>query len=359
MLYAATDQYIAVLNKAFPDITFIDCRTDTLDQTIKRLSRFDILMFSNGYAWFVKNVQPKLPPKTLLVRVMHGSSHKFTDDATFLKSNVYAWDALITHGKKDLDVFYDFHKVHKDKRTYNEILAIKREDQSSLMIIQAGNFRVRHFLEQGPSLASIQQAYSFIDPAKKTLLFMPTTPMNAPRTINTYSGLSMALDLLEQMDDTSPYNILFKLHPNLIKEQGLLQRLKKVCQQQSIPTNYEMFTADYLPLMRIADLLIADRTSAVFDFLFFDKPIIFLDNMNECPEKIGWDDIRNPYWSFQCGPVIKPGNQTGFAETLANNLEDTDSDIRRNCRDYAFLQSTISPGMVLQALLNHPKIASG
>lgn len=356
LAFGSTDEYAARLRAAFPDIEFRVPVDRSTDATVALLSEASVLVFANGYSWFVRDVQPRLPENIVFARVRHGTGHKLADDPTYYLQNVYAWDELLAAGRKDLDMFYDYLSVPPDRRNYGDVAIFPHQKRGQFQHIQAGNLRVRSYLADPPETASLFEIYPFLQRDRKTLLVMPTHASNAQRTINNYSGLSFCLDLLEESSDPARYNILFKLHPNLAREQALIERLRRVCAEKGISIDYDMFTVDYLPMMQIADLLVADRTSAVFDFLFFDKPIVFLDHLQACPETIPWEETGDTYWSFRNGPVVSPRNAGEFEAILERALhEDSYRDIRSRTRDYAFGDKAQSAENILRFLLAHPK----
>ena len=358
LVFGPTEDYLALLHRTFPDVIFLPFGGDEMRPALDELSRYAVLIFANGYSWFVNNVQPHLPPETLLVRVLHGTSHKFADDANLYFHNVYALDALIVFGRKDMDLFYEFSGVDPQRREYAAAIVFPHKTRGHFMLVQAGNLRVEDFLESGPARELIAEDCPFLVPEKKTVLVMPTHPINADETVLTYSSLAFFLELLEEFEAADRHNFLFKLHPNLAKEAVLMRRLHDICGRKGIALGYDMFTADYLPMMRIADVLITDRTSAMFDFLYFDRPIVFLDNTGECPEALSWQDTRNPFWSFRNGPVVAPRNQARFGDVLSASLRKDDyRKERRKTLDYAFSDSGHTAPQVMSSLLSHPKSA--
>ncbi|MDN3504528.1 MAG: CDP-glycerol glycerophosphotransferase family protein [Rhabdochlamydiaceae bacterium] len=86
------------------------------------------------------------------------------------------------------------------------------------------------------------------------------------------------IEELSQVSKLSNHNVLIKLHPNTIKLSDI--RLNLVLNEianydhitliDSIPTIY--------PLLSQVDLLIGDTSSIGYDFLTFDKPLIFIEN---------------------------------------------------------------------------------
>jgi hypothetical protein len=357
MVFAPTEGYLALLRETFSDVNFIPCNPDTQDEAIALFAPFSVILFSNGDLWFVDSVQPYLSPKILMVRVLHGASSKFTDNPGYFATNVYAWDALVVQGRKDVDTFYDLHRLPPKDRSYGDVIDIELSEKGAFRLIQSGNLRLRHFLENKPSQQKLDERFGFLDPHKKTILVMSTHPTNPGGHKNTFSGIRFFLEIFDSMQKADHYNFLFNLHPNLIDDHELVQSLKEICVRNGVPFGYEFFTADYFPMMDISDAMICDRTSAVFDFLYFNKPVIFLDSTEECPEHIAETEILSPFWSYRNGSVVSPSNRDDFEDILALQLdEDSFKEDRNKCLDYIFSDNSYGAEMVLSLLLSHPKV---
>ncbi|MBT6363891.1 MAG: hypothetical protein HOJ67_16950 [Rhodospirillaceae bacterium] len=351
MVFAPTDDYLVLLRETFPDVNFISCLPDTQNEAIALFARYSVILFANGDPWFVNGVQPYLPQETLLVRVLHGASSKFTDDPGYFAANVYAWDALIVQGSKDVDTFYELNKLAPELRAQGDIIDLDLGEKGTFRLVQSGNLRVRHFLEDKPAQQNLKNS------DKKTILVMSTHPTNPGEQKNNYSEIRFFLELFDAMQGAERYNFLFNLHPNLVDDHDLLQSLKEICVRKGVPLDYELFTADYFPMMDAADALICDRTSAVFDFFHFDKPVIFLDSTEQCPEHIAEEDILSSFWSYRNGAMVAPSNRDQFEDILALQLDqDSFKEVRDKCLEYVVANKDYGAETVLSLLLSHPKL---
>jgi hypothetical protein len=357
LVFAPTEAYLTLLRETFSDVNFIPCLPDTQDEAIALFAPFSVILFSNGDPWFVDGVQPNLSQDTLLVRVLHGTSSKFTDDPGYFAANVYAWDALVVQGRKDVDTFYELNKLPPELRAQGDIIDVDLGEKGTFRLIQSGNLRIRHFLENKPSHQKLRERFGFLDPRKKTILVMSTHPTNPGEYKNTFSEFRFFLDMFDTVQASEHYNFLFNLHPNLIDEHDLTQSLKEICARKGVPLDYELFTADYFPMMDAADALICDRTSAVFDFLHFNKPIVFLDSTEECPKYIAEEEILSSFWSYRNGALVSPSNRDQFEEILALQLvQDSFKEDRSRCLEYVFSDKDYGAETVLSVLLSHPKL---
>lgn len=356
MVFDATRFYLDLLRDTFRDVKFISCLTNDRHKTLQLFHQYNVLIFANSYQWFGDDIHPELSPDIVLTRVLHGTSHKFADDRKFFVNSIYGWDAAIIHGNKDLDMFYDLLEKEPEKRLYAPAINVSGKKGKMISLIQSGNLRAQTFFDAKPSKAKLLKEYPFLDPDKKTVLMMPTHPSNSSKTKKTYSSLNFIIRLLNDIKHPENYNFLFKLHPNLVFNLDMKTALMDVCKQRAIPVPYEIFTADYFPLMYLADVMVTDRSSSVFDFLLFDKPIIFLDHTNECPDTIDWQDRQNSFWSFQLGSVVSETRSNEFENTLLAVLKnDSYKEIRQKTAKYSF-PTDITPQDVLRALITHPKL---
>lgn len=107
-----------------------------------------------------------------------------------------------------------------------------------------------------------EDVISKIDKNKKTLLYLPT-----------HSDLSSALDLAEPLKKlNSTWNVIVKLHYYMMAEEpDVVAKLK-----QAGLILYED-TADLLTLFNIADVVLSDNSSAIFDAFLADKPTVVTD----------------------------------------------------------------------------------
>ena len=356
IVFNATEQYLTLIQNNFPDINFISLDIKNTAAIITQLNKYSVLVFANTYHWFVKEIQPNLSRKILLTRILHGASHKFADDRSYYLSSVFGGDVTIVHGAKDLDMFYDLLDFPRDQRSYADIVDANNGLGKSLTLMQCGNLRAQDFFSSKFSKTLLMEKYNYIDPNKKTILVMPTHTNNPSNSKVDYSSLTYLTDLLEAMEDADEYNFLFKLHPNLIFHDEMRERLIEVCNRKNIRIPNDLYTADYFSLMSIADIMVTDRSSSVFDFLYFDKPIVFLDSTNEYLNDVKWNDLQNPFWSFQLGAVLSIDSNQGFSGIIKSSLsQDNHKEIRKKVIEYAF---RINPhaGSILAALLAHPKL---
>ena len=156
---------------------------------------------------------------------------------------------------------------------------------------QFAHFRIRGFFDlycsQGPSTTSrfealqkqfphfkvIETGWSKVDPlfpvVKKEISTKPTIMI-----ASTFSKrLSLALhddvfETIKQLSTTGDYNFIMVLHPKLPKETK--------DKWQSLNNDHFTYynTTDLIPLFKKADIMFADTTSAIQEFLLQKKPVV-------------------------------------------------------------------------------------
>jgi hypothetical protein len=129
---------------------------------------------------------------------------------------------------------------------------------------------------------------------KKTLLYAPT--WSAPsKKIELRINYSSFFEVYQRVFETlGPlYQLIVKLHPVVFKTMpGEIERV-----MQEHPEIY--FLQDYppiYPLLKHTDLYLGDYSSIGYDFLYFDRPLFFLEtteqtHLQECGQKITKEEL--------------------------------------------------------------------
>jgi hypothetical protein len=357
-LFQAEPAYREHLVQAFPEIKIAALHEADAEAAIRYLEQFSILIFASSYPWFAEHIRPRLRDDIVLVRVMHGAGHKFVDDRNYIFGSVHGWDCSVVAGRKALDILYHHLGTEKERRVYDNPITLIGPGGRSCKVIQSGNLRVRDYTQAhqtGRGRAGLGPGTDTV-PRVKNLLYMSTYSWNYNLERSDFSALPFFIELLRAMPRLDRYALAISLHPNLRWERELLADLRDVLAARGLANESIEFDGDYLPLMAAADLLITDRTSAAMDFLYFDKPIVFLDHEGICPAAIALEDVTESYWSYRNGPVVGPDNADAFESVVERAIEaDTHAAIRADSRDYSFNDS-VTPEDVLRMIATHPKL---
>ncbi|NJR71109.1 MAG: hypothetical protein HC771_22605 [Synechococcales cyanobacterium CRU_2_2] len=134
---------------------------------------------------------------------------------------------------------------------------------------------------------------------KKTIIYCPTWRKEH------ISSIEIFLDHPAVMVELSlDYNLIVKPHPNIFNpdrqfyDQSIVDRLEQI---QQVPDVKLIRSGNVMPWYAQADLLIGDISAAGYEWLYFNKPIVFL---NPQPGKLEpSQDIEAMTYLWQCGPV--------------------------------------------------------
>lgn len=147
-----------------------------------------------------------------------------------------------------------------------------------------GNPKFDDWFDQSIDPDSLKQIRNNLDPAKKTLLYLPT-----------HSGLSslhMHGKNIKLLGDR--FNILVKLHHlNKLTEKEIVREIME--DPRILAFDEE---DDILPLFHLADVIVSDSSSAALEALLVDKPMVILDpaSNQEAQQKHAEGEEFNGYW---------------------------------------------------------------
>jgi CDP-glycerol glycerophosphotransferase (TagB/SpsB family) len=181
-----------------------------------------------------------------------------------------------------------------------------------------GHFRIRHYfdlyLTQGPYFTSrfkeFQKRYKNFEVAETGWSKLDAYTRNKSILLEEKKALLHSLDAdkvllyaptfspsltsathfksqLEALATTGKFIINIKFHDLMAKE--FIDYYKALSERY--PTVFFKEGRDIVAQFIVADVLISDTSSVIYEFLLLDKPVITLNNISE---NIKWDDIKNP-----------------------------------------------------------------
>lgn len=153
-----------------------------------------------------------------------------------------------------------------------------------------------------------EEVFSHFDQERTTILYAPTW-YDSLKVSSFFKGIDWVVKALPE-----GVNLLVKLHPRL-EDSEHLETYKIMAEYHDRGDIY--FLADYpyvLPLLDRCELYIGDYSSIGYDFLAFNRPMVFLNQMEFSPGS----DRRTLL--FQCGIPLVPADYPNLSTVLSESL---------------------------------------
>ena len=231
----------------------------------------------------IRRIEKVLPPIVALLQ-SHGAKFRVLDESmyystaamdTFLSKYevlVSVWmrgcmNTLSGMQKKRVNMTYGAGKelatLHVQKRAFDLILAYGGRDHAFYSLLTqsevVGNPKLDDWFSETVDIQSISSVKQKLGPGRKTVLYLPT-----------HSDLSSIRELATQLKKiTDAYNVIVKLHYYTPREEPELTELLR---HPSIILLQD--DTDLLPLLKVADIVVSDNSSAIFDAVLAEKPIV-------------------------------------------------------------------------------------
>ncbi|MFV0340060.1 MAG: CDP-glycerol glycerophosphotransferase family protein [Parachlamydiaceae bacterium] len=212
--------------------------------------------------------------------------HGYSDKAFYLKDIVYE-DISMVYGKRMLRMFDEWEVRHR----LNPYLIV-------------GNYRFSYYMDHREYLDRLAQEELFSKFAEEqpTLLYAPTC-VDQQKTTSFFDAVD---DVVKGLP--AHYNMVVKLHPRL--EDDNPSRFYSLIVKNEGRPNLQIvkdFPLIYPLLSRIA-VYIGDMSSVGYDFLVFDRPMFFLNQ------------LKQKFPSYECGTVIEPDEYKNLYAILEKEL---------------------------------------
>ena len=226
--------------------------------------RFDAYLTSD-FMW------TPLPRGTCRIQMFHGVGGKYGFDAP--TESMRVWDRLF----------------FVNRRRLRNCVAAGAIDSDSAAIRLIGMPKVDRLVD-GSLTRDAELASLGLDPGRKTVLYAPT--WSPASSLN-----RMGLDLIRRLA-ALPVNLIVKLHDRSrdprVRYSGGIDWAETV--QAVLPAGRGILApgADICPYLAAADLMITDHSSAGFEYLLLDRPIVRI----HVPELIASAQIHRDYVSF-------------------------------------------------------------
>jgi len=160
--------------------------------------------------------------------------------------------------------------VRPSKGIFDLVLSYGPRDTTSFSYYthaeMVGNPKFDDWFSNSLDKKIISELRDRLDSTKKTILYLPT-----------HSDLSSIDELVGELAKlTRLYNVLIKTHYYTTHEEpGRIEKLQR--------TRALVFDdgTDLLPLLKVSDVVVSDNSSAIFDAILADKPVVVADFWNE------------------------------------------------------------------------------
>lgn len=182
-----------------------------------------------------------------------------------------------------------------------QLLELMRQKNLRKQPIICGNYRLEYYKTH----AQFFQGKIPFKKEKMTVLYAPTWASSARHTEHRTQYTSF-LEVYDAVFKTltREFQLIVKLHPHMVLTMG--ERIEQI--EEAYPHIY--FLKDFpliYPLLDQMDLYLGDYSSIGYDFLYFDRPLFFLETqertpLHTCGMSIGKEDL----------PKLKDLSQTNF-----------------------------------------------
>ncbi len=169
--------------------------------------------------------------------------------------------------------------------------------------ISIGNYRHSYYTNVKPLYIDIfeKSIGSQFTEKKPLILYAPTWEDE----FQTHSILQIAPHLIETLP--ADYNLLIKIHPNVSIQQA--HKIELMIETYQHRPNIGFLTDFPLiyPILDQTAIYVGDRSSIGYDFLTYNRPMLFIDTVTNHPLN-------------QCGPTIHPDSIDEFYDILQDHL---------------------------------------
>lgn len=238
---------------------------------------FDIIISCITKSLFDANFkfhQDQLNKNIQIVWCPHGNSDKGKTCQFF--ESLLNEKLVLVYGKKMIDFL-------KEKKVFHTIS----------QVIEIGNYRLEYYKKFKNFFDNIliNEVLKKFKTKKKIILYAPTWK-DAENSSSFEKNFEILLKTLPEK-----FNLIIKLHPNLIEKFNFEIEMFKLKNEKNNILFLENFSLIY-PLLNVVDVYLGDFSSIGYDFLFFKKPMFFLQSEN----LILNSDL------YKCGELIKDEN---------------------------------------------------
>ncbi len=196
----------------------------------------------------------------------------------------------IFHGMSDKPFTYE-----RDFSDYRLCLCVGRRQVDRLLQTPA-NRTMRWSLIGYPKFDCPPTLPKLFDNGRKTIIYCPTW---RKRGISSIEHFLNNLDVVDQI--RQDYNLIVKPHPNIFNPNRPFYDPTIVARLQRIPDIKLIRSGNVMPWFAQADLFIGDISASGYEWLYFDRPAVFLNPQPGLLRRSA--DVTSMTYLWQCGDV--------------------------------------------------------
>lgn len=245
----------------------------------------------------------RLPRGTRRIQMFHGVAGKFAHDYDRPETSMRRWHRLFFVNRRRLQNFITAGAVDPGS------------DAPRLVGMPKVDCLVDGSLRRDAVLRKLR-----LDPARPTILYAPT--WSAHSSLNL-----MGVELVERLL-AHPWNLIVKLHdrsrdPREFYSGGVdwVARLNAVMSRE---TAHLAADADVCPYLAAADVMVTDHSSAGFEYLLLDRPLVRV----HIPELIRTSNINEDYVSLMIEASTSADSAASAVAAVERSLADPSSGSR-------------------------------
>lgn len=257
---------------------------------------FDIL-------WYMpKNILDKFPYKDSPYTTDIDDLIKFKSDAIIVPGNevphfLRGIKVQISHGLAGeksghfrIREYFDLYLTQGPYFT-DKFVALSKIDKN-FKVVQTGWCKLDKLFKNNKDIKKIKSQLLIQHKARHIVLYAPTFSPSLTSSVK-------LIDTINRLANTDNIVVVIKFHDLMDKD--IIEDYTKLNNQNIIISKIK----DISPLLLLADIMISDTSSVLYEFMLLDKPVVTLDNISN---NILWENLTDKNLVFEKVLDILSGN---------------------------------------------------
>ncbi len=231
----------------------------------------------------------------------------------------------VFHGMSDKPFTYE-----RDFSDYLMCLCVGQL-QAERLLRHEHNRAMRYAMIGYPKFDRIAALPRLFKNARKTVIYCPTWRKAGLSSLDVFLSDLEALEMLKKH-----YNVIVKPHPNVFSPARPFYDESIVARLRALDGVTLVCSGNAMPYFSQADLFIGDISASGYEWLYFGRPMVFL---NPQPDVLRPSvDIADPTFLWQCGRVCDD-TRTLTSVIEASLADDVHQDVRETILDYCVFRA--------------------